>query len=343
MAKVLSEFGTLVPAAADGEKADKSSVEAIVNVYGSKNLLGYPYADTTKTENGLTLTDNGDGSITVSGTASADTYFSTGTMVLDVGTYIMSGCPSGGDATKYFVRIDKVGSSSRGTDIGSGVTVTITEKASYSIYFCIKSGQNFSPAKTFYPMIRDARITDDTFVPYAMTNRELTQEKADKTDISSILATGSTNTTGATITKGTYFYLNGALVKAKADIANGASYTENTNYEAVTVGGELKTINSNTLGAGTSLSSNNSITYTSSNPFTPPADGYVSLIHFKNDGTVDTSFIVKSGNITLYKIIKDAGTTDVYDFIYVKKGIPMYVYANGGTTVYTRCTYYPFV
>ena len=35
----------------------------------SKNLIPYPYYNTTKTENGITFTDNGDGSITVSGTA----------------------------------------------------------------------------------------------------------------------------------------------------------------------------------------------------------------------------------------------------------------------------------
>ena len=42
--------------------------------YG-KNLLPYPYFDTTKTVNGITFTDNGDGSVTISGTASDNAYF----------------------------------------------------------------------------------------------------------------------------------------------------------------------------------------------------------------------------------------------------------------------------
>lgn len=42
--------------------------------YGS-NLLPYPFDGTTKTENGVTFTDNGDGSITVNGTATETTYF----------------------------------------------------------------------------------------------------------------------------------------------------------------------------------------------------------------------------------------------------------------------------
>ena len=40
-----------------------------------KNLLPYPYVDTTKTEKGITFTDNGDGTITVNGTATAGVFF----------------------------------------------------------------------------------------------------------------------------------------------------------------------------------------------------------------------------------------------------------------------------
>ena len=37
--------------------------------YSGKNLLKYPYIETTKTSQGITFTDNKDGSINVSGTA----------------------------------------------------------------------------------------------------------------------------------------------------------------------------------------------------------------------------------------------------------------------------------
>lgn len=40
-----------------------------------KNLLPYPYYETTKTENGITFTDNGDGTITANGTATAVAIF----------------------------------------------------------------------------------------------------------------------------------------------------------------------------------------------------------------------------------------------------------------------------
>lgn len=56
--------------------------------------------------------------------------------------------------------------------------------------------------------------------------------------LTSIKATGTTNTTGAAITTDNpYFYLNGVLVKALTNIASGATFTNGTNYEVVTAGG----------------------------------------------------------------------------------------------------------
>ena len=60
--------------------------------------------------------------------------------------------------------------------------------------------------------------------------------KADKSDLASIKATGSTNGTGSTIAAGTYFYLNDVLVYAKTSIASGATFTSGTNYEVITAG-----------------------------------------------------------------------------------------------------------
>ena len=77
--------------------------------------------------------------------------------------------------------------------------------------------------------------------------RNVTQKSlndlAEVTDLTNIIATGTTNATGSTIPKGWYFYLNDDLCQAKADIANGATFTLNTNYEEVTAGG-LNALNS---------------------------------------------------------------------------------------------------
>ena len=76
---------------------------------------------------------------------------------------------------------------------------------------------------------------DEAFSDVETLNTSL-GTKANKADLTDINLTGSTNTTGATIPSGYYFYLNGTLVRAKTDIASGATFTLNTNYEVVSIG-----------------------------------------------------------------------------------------------------------
>ena len=79
----------------------------------------------------------------------------------------------------------------------------------------------------------------------ANQGKVLNDNKAERTDISGIITTGTKNTTGSQIASGTYFYLNGKLVKAKSLIDINDDYTLNTNYEVATVGGVLAELNSN--------------------------------------------------------------------------------------------------
>ncbi len=66
-------FANAIRNSASGEIVavnDVSSLPHKLNVnLRRKNLIPYPYAETTKTENGLSITDNGDGTITIDGTA----------------------------------------------------------------------------------------------------------------------------------------------------------------------------------------------------------------------------------------------------------------------------------
>lgn len=73
----------------------------------------------------------------------------------------------------------------------------------------------------------------------------LEAQHADMRVITSIVAEGSTNTTGAQIPNGAYFYLNGVFCRAIADIATNATFTKNTNYVETNAGVEIETINSN--------------------------------------------------------------------------------------------------
>ena len=68
------------------------------------NLIPYPYAETTKTVNGITFTDNGDGTITVNGTATDNAIFNLKTITVEIGgNYFLSGCPSTGTTTTYIL------------------------------------------------------------------------------------------------------------------------------------------------------------------------------------------------------------------------------------------------
>ena len=118
-------------------------------------------------------------------------------------------------------------------------TLTEADLASYPyLNICINVyyTQAWGVTKTYYPMVRLATDSDPTYQPYAMTNKELTDAKANNSDLASISITGTTNSTGSTITAGKYFYLNGTLAMAKTDIANGATLTKNTNYVEITAG-----------------------------------------------------------------------------------------------------------
>jgi hypothetical protein len=69
-----------------------------------KNLLPYPFTDTTVTRKGVTFTDNGDGTITVNGTAEATTSFVLfdGKIAVN-GAYTLSGI-SGGSGSSYYIQ-----------------------------------------------------------------------------------------------------------------------------------------------------------------------------------------------------------------------------------------------
>lgn len=82
-----------------------------------KNLIPYPYIEKTKTENGITFTDNGDGTITLDGTPTAYAEFSLNSLYC-TGIFTLSGIPNAANATFSVSFSDKEG----------GIVGTITGK-----------------------------------------------------------------------------------------------------------------------------------------------------------------------------------------------------------------------
>jgi len=154
-------------------------------------------------------------------------------------------------------------------------------------------------------------------------------------DLTSLYLTGSTNSTGSTINKNTYFYLNGSYCKAKTSIANGATFTLNTNFEVITVGGVLSALNeklANTFGAVVNILSYNSI----SNMYTCPNDGYIVLIA---DGAANSYTQAKNSNNDIIATAKTpTANQSFWVTISVRKGMQFYIV---NTDAACAARYYP--
>lgn len=169
-------------------------------ILGAKNLNARPYTHPdTRTYNGVTWTVNADGSITANGTATGGNSqfqchprISTGAnpLVLPNGKYIVSGCPSGGSGTKYFVQILATINGTANVyayEYGAGREFTLNgddyspDCVTLGVYLYIVDGQTVNNI-TFKPMVRVASDDDATWTEGAMTNRQLT-EKVNQTPL----------------------------------------------------------------------------------------------------------------------------------------------------------------
>ncbi len=165
-------------------------VDVVANA-GAKNLLPNRGVETSTT-NGITFTKNSDGSVTANGTATAEAVYyvvnNTSEDMLNFSSeYVLSGCPEGGDPTKYQLAYrvgKKVGNTyvNAAVDYGSGVRMIGFDGSTehINVNISIKSGQTVDNL-VFKPMVRKAVITDDTYVPYGKTNSALTEDTGWKT------------------------------------------------------------------------------------------------------------------------------------------------------------------
>ncbi len=161
----------------------ESEIEQIYSangVLGAKNLL--PIEVNSRTIQSVVFTVNADGSISANGTASPEAVIwdICTNLFLKAGTYILTGCPEGASASTYELLINNSGTTYR--DYGDGVKFTLAADTTLdNVRIIVRQGAAISN-KVFYPMLRLASDSDDTYVPYAMTNRELTKEVNELSD-----------------------------------------------------------------------------------------------------------------------------------------------------------------
>lgn len=112
------------------------------------NLLKYPYGSATMTINGVTFTDNCDGTITANGTATQNAYYyldnNSGNAHNVLGKNVwLSGCPAGGSLQTYVLQwFNYDGSLSAARDFGKGINFTVSKAAAnnYNIVIVIMAG-----------------------------------------------------------------------------------------------------------------------------------------------------------------------------------------------------------
>lgn len=170
------------PTLTNRQLTDKKTSWEQQNVLGAKNLLTFPYYHGFNlTANNVVFTVDDDGTITVGGTqASANTTFwLMYNATLPNGTYTLSDGGVGTEDTYLSVRYYTTSSASaQYYDVGTKGSVTFTVDNWYRVDIRIWS-RNGKTADNlvFKPMLRLASIADNTFEPYAETNRQLTLNK----------------------------------------------------------------------------------------------------------------------------------------------------------------------
>lgn len=159
----LTEEGVPAEAKTVGDKLKEHSTylttlkkETTVNLL--KPTLG------TITQNGVTCTNNGDGTYTLNGTASSNSVFflTRGTLVLESGKYKIVGCPSKGATNRYSLYIKNEGYS----DIGYGNYYITSGEDNLWVSIKIASGITVDNI-VFKPMLTtNLNATYEDFVPY---------------------------------------------------------------------------------------------------------------------------------------------------------------------------------
>ena len=255
---------------------DDSVITALVNVYGSKNLA--KITGITQTISDVTYTINSDGSVTTSGTATDHSWYNYSDIILKKGTYTYNGSPKGSSPNKLSY-IYNVETTQGYPDHGNGVTFTLDHDTNIRVVIYHNTGQVGN--ETYYPMLRDASIKDDTYVPYAMTNKEVTDvikgpSWVNKYNTFATIPNKYPNTIDEDINFGNNYGLYGIMFFQGAAWGASLYLLEVTSYHAY-----LTPITSNSLGLTTSLKSSSST--------------YPIIVNFKTTSNY-------SGNVTIFRI-----------------------------------------
>lgn len=140
---------------------------------GVENLFKYPYSNATKTENGITFTDNGDGSVTINGTATSDALFyikydswsynSNG--IIPEGKYTLSRPSTNDNIYIYLTLYDVGGTNQTIYSYNNSTTFTVSGIKSLNMpRILVKNGATIENL-TIYPQLEKGSIANE-YTPY---------------------------------------------------------------------------------------------------------------------------------------------------------------------------------
>lgn len=173
---------TYVPYAKTNQQLAKETTGLIdnVNKNGCKNLLNNEAKTTTQADGSNTIkyTVYEDGRINVTGERSSWKILSVSRKennFLPIGKYILSGSSSSISLRLYdLTSASELALSQNGEEVGFEITQDMLEHD--IILQCYITNTNVSVNSSVYPMIRLASDTDNTYAPYAKSNKELTDD-----------------------------------------------------------------------------------------------------------------------------------------------------------------------
>lgn len=180
-------------------------------VLGAKNLCESKCP--TETINGITFTKNNDGSYTISGTNDGS---NTSTMRIDQSTktgvdnlknyhgrYTLSLKDANGNGVNvaFIMMQNSTWTSGLFLSSNAGEVTGDVNLDNCFLYITVAKNVSFSSPITVYPMLRLASDPDDTYAPYAMTNKELTDKVQTVYKTATVDSSGMVTFTGVDTSK----------------------------------------------------------------------------------------------------------------------------------------------
>lgn len=206
-----SLYGDTTQKTVSGKNKLNYSLETIK---ASNTGSAYTWTGNQVEHHGVTYTINDDLTITANGTSVGSSYIVlNSSLALESNTsYIMTGCPSGGGASTYTLRI--YAGSSYTSENGNGITFTYTNQNYVRVN--VPGGSQVSNV-VFKPMIRLATETDATYIPFVggvdSPNPNYPQEVKTVSGLQTVEITGKNLCSNA-------FVVNTTNVQFNCDIAS---------------------------------------------------------------------------------------------------------------------------